>query len=143
MLVVPKCPLAQEAQTVAQTTVCEVVNSPLDFSGKLIEIRARLWSTGDQVWINDSAAGSKEIGESCEWIRAEFTYQTDLTISTAYGTFAGRLLYEPSRKPLQSGTIKFVIERDSDIYRQELLNGPLTRPVRFDTTTRRFIFHPW
>src|SRR5262249_41409515 len=89
------CATAQtELENTVQTTVCDLVNHPLHFKGKQIRVRAQIWSDYNKFWLNESWAGSMQIGRVCRWLPAEFTYPTTLIGSSAFGTFTGRLVYE-------------------------------------------------
>src|SRR5260370_9062770 len=89
------CAAAQtELVSTVQTTVCDLVDHPLQFKGKLIRVRAQIWSDYSKFWLNESWAGSMQIGKVCRWLPAEFTHPTNLSESSAFGAFTGRLVSE-------------------------------------------------
>ena len=131
------CAIAQpESQSTVQTTVCDLVDHPLQFKGKLIRVRVQIWSDYSRFWLNESAAGSKEIGKVCRWLPAEFTHPTNLIGSSAFGTFTGRLVYEPgsAKKRVR---VRFIIENESDIYSQRIQNGLIVAPQRYDRSRNK------
>jgi hypothetical protein len=126
-----------EREITEETTVCDVVAHPLQFKGKRIRVRALIWSDIHKSWLNESWAGSKQIGKVCRWLPAEFTYPTNLIASSAFGTFTGRLVYEPG--PAKGSVlVRFVVENQSDIYGQKEQNGMLVDPLLYDWSTKRF-----
>jgi len=126
-----------EREITVETTVCGIVAHPLQFKGKLIRLRALIWSDIQKSWLNESWAGSKQIGKACRWLPAEFTYPTNLIASSAFGTFTGRLVYEPGRTK-RSVLVRFVVENQSDIYGQKLQGGMLVAPLLVDWSRKRF-----
>ena len=126
------CAIAQrEPEITVQTTVCDLVDHPLRFNGKLIRVRAQIWSDYNKFWLNESAAGSKQIGKVCRWLPAEFIHPTNLIGSSAFGTFTGRLAYE-SGSAKGRVRVRFVVENESDIYSQKIQNGMIAAPQLYD-----------
>jgi hypothetical protein len=129
------CVFAQtKPDSAIQTRVCDIVAHPKQFEGKSVQVRAQIWTDHSRFWLNES---SFEFGKACRWLPAEFTYSTSLAGSSAFGTFTGRLIRD-SRSP---GHMLLLIERESDIYRQQLLNGLLPIPRLFDAKSKTF-FRP-
>lgn len=120
------------------TTVCDIVKAPQDFYAKRVQLRARLWSDGKSFWLND--VGSLPIGKVCSWLPTDFHPSTNLLGSTALGTFTGTVVYAPTHQV--SGLrfcMRFVVEQQSDIRDQEILNGPVIKPRLYDQTTGTFV----
>src|ERR1700734_2245872 len=92
--------LAQSAP-VMQTTVCDIVNNPFQFEGKLVRVRAEAWSdtyNDRQFWMNEVTMRS---GKVCQFLRARFSGQAYLGGSSGFGTFTGRIVREAT--PLNIG----------------------------------------
>lgn len=104
-----------EANSATQTSVCEIVRQPEQFEGKLLKVTAQIWTDYHQFWLNESVASSLRFNAFCGWLPAEFSHPTSLVGSRAFGTFTGRIIRD-SRS--SSRRVKFVIERQSDIYHQ-------------------------
>src|SRR5215471_7159557 len=129
------CAIAQrEPEITVQTTVCDLVDHPLQFNGKLIRVRAQIWSDYNKFWLNESAAGSKQIGKVCRWLPAEFIRPTNLIGSSAFGTFTGRLVYESSSAKGRA-RLRFVVENESDIYSQKIQNGMIVAQQLYDRSS--------
>lgn len=129
------CAIAQtKLESTVQATVCDLVDHPLQFKGKLMQVRAQIWSDYSRFWLNESAAGSKQIGKVCRWLPAEFTYPTDLIGSSAFGTFTGRLVYEPG-SATRRARVRFVIENESDVYSRRIQNGIVVAPQLYDRSS--------
>jgi hypothetical protein len=88
-------------------------------------------------WLNESTASSFELGKACRWLPAEFTYSTSLQGSTAFGTFTGRVVRDSG----SSGRLLLLIDRQSDIYRQQVLFGLLRIPTVYDVKSKT-LFSP-
>ena len=121
-------------ESTVQTTVCDLVDHPLQFKGKLIRVRAQIWSDYSKFWLNESAASSKQIGKACRWLPAEFVHPTNLIGSSAFGTFTGRLVYEPGSTKRRVH-VRLVIENESDIYNQRIQNGMIAAPQLYDRSS--------
>jgi len=133
------CAAAQtELVSTVQTTVCDLVDHPLQFKGKLIRVRAQIWSDYSKFWLNESWAGSMQIGKVCRWLPAEFTHPTNLVGSSAFGTFTGRLVYESGRAKGRV-RVRFVVENESDIYSQKIQNGQIVIPQLYDRSSNTFM----
>jgi hypothetical protein len=126
-----------EPETPLQTTVCDLVGHPLEFKGKLVRVRAQIWSLGNKSWLNESWAGSKQFWKACRWLPAEFAHPTGLFGSFAFATFTGRLVYDSGRA---TGSVHvpcviptyFAVEAASDIYGQENRVGLVVVPLLYD-----------
>jgi hypothetical protein len=133
------CATAQmESESTVQTTVCDLVNHPFLFKGKKIRVRAQIWSDYSKFWLNESWAGSMQIGRVCRWLPAEFTYPTNLIGSSAFGTFTGRLVYE-SRIGKGCVRVRFVVEHESEIYNQKIQNGMIVAPRLYDRSSNTLV----
>jgi hypothetical protein len=130
---------AQARQTVEETTVCQIVNHPLQFKGKTIRLRARVWSDFRKSWLNESPASANEIGKACRWLPVEFTHSSRLLGSYAFGTFTGRLVYQRSGDGRMH--MRFLVEQASDIYDEKIQNGLVAIPRLYDTATNS-LFSP-
>lgn len=126
------------AQTGAMpATVCEIMQHPEQSVGKVVTIRARLWTDHRQFWLSESAAESVRVNAFCGWLPARFSYPTNLVGSTAFASFTGRLIHDSS----SPHRVLFLIEGQADIYRQKVLNGPLMIPQLYDKNVHAFV-HP-
>ena len=133
------CATAQtEPESTVQATVCDLVNHPLQFKGKLIQVRAQIWSDYRKFWLNDSWAGSMQIGKVCRWLPATFSHSTNLIGCSAFGTFTGRIVYESGRAKGRLG-IRFVVDHESDIYNQKIQNGVISAPQLYDRSSNTFV----
>src|SRR4051794_31049810 len=108
----PACCVPALSQTTAdrgiRTSICEIATKPEQYRGKLVTVRAQIWSAYDRLWLNDSVAGSLEFNRFCGWLPAEFAHPTDLGGSRAFGTFTGRVVIDQSSS---SRPVRFVVER--------------------------------
>ncbi|HZI56014.1 MAG TPA: hypothetical protein VFF39_04535 [Verrucomicrobiae bacterium] len=132
------CATAQAVESPVQSTVCDLVNHPLEFKGKLILVRAQIWSDYRKFWLNESWAGSMEMGKVCRWLPVEFMHSTNLAGSSAFGTFTGRLVYEPGLIP-GSIRVHLLVEHESDIYNQKIQNGIIAAPLLYDRTSKTLL----
>ena len=121
-----------------QPTVCDLVKHPLQYKGKLIRVRAQVWSDYSNFWLNDSWAVSMQIGKACPWLPAKFTYPANLIGSSAFGTFTGRLIYE-SGHPKGTIRVRLLVEHESDIYQQKVQNGTIITPQLYDRSSNTFV----
>jgi hypothetical protein len=121
-----------------KTTVCEIVNSPKRFAGKRVQVRARFWADGNLFWVNES--GSLDIGKACAWLPTDFPHSTDLIGSSAMATFIGTIVDAPTRRIGRvRSCVRLVVEHESDIRYQTLLNGAVIRPQLYDRTNHTFV----
>jgi hypothetical protein len=121
-----------------KTTVCDIVNSPQQFRGKRVQVRARFWTDGNLYWVNES--GSLEIGKACAWLPTEFPHSTDLIDSSAVATFIGTIVDVPTRRMGRvRSCVQLVVERESDIRDQKVLNGAVIWPQLYDRIHRTFV----
>lgn len=140
VLVAGVCAAAQkESESAIQASVCDLVNHPLEFRGKQIQVRAQIWSDISKFWLNESWAGSPQIGRVCQWLPAGFTYPTRLIGSSAFGTFTGRLVYNYGCLTRGCQPVRFLVEHESDIYKQEVHNGKLVVPTLYDRSTNTLV----
>ena len=120
---------------VNRTTVCEIVRHPEQFEGKLVQVRAQIWSYEKNYWLNESLVDSLQIGQSCGWLLARFTSPTNPVGNIAFGTFTGTVVGEHGSLG-EKEPVRFVIERQEDICSREVQihNGPIRswRPVLYD-----------
>lgn len=132
------CALAQSSSDeVVDTTLCDIVKAPQQFKGERVRIRAWLWSDPHKSWITE--AGSPEIGKVCGWVPVEFEHGTNLAGSTAFVTFIGRLISVPTRNKFGALSCgRFIVEKESDIYGQEM-HELIMRPFVYDQTSHAFV----
>jgi hypothetical protein len=128
---------------VTQATVCDIVSNPLQFEGKLVRVRAEVWSDIYDVskfWMNEVTMRS---GKVCQFLPARFSGPTWFAGASGFGTFNGRIVREtaPLNSPFSNrrGRLIFLIEQESDIYKLQDMNG-LVPPLRlYDKQTGAFI----
>jgi len=91
------CAFAQSSpkgavDSIPVVSVCDIVNNPLQFKGKLVQVRAQVWPVSPghygQYWMNQSSA---EFDKVCRFLPARYLGTTYLAQS-AVGTFFGRVL---------------------------------------------------
>lgn len=127
---------SQEEGRVIATGVCEIMQHPEHFDGKVLKIRAQIWTDHNQFWLNESAATSIRLNAFCGWLPAKFVHPTNLVGSKAFATFTGRLISDPGSSWRH---VLFLIEGDADIYRQEVMNGLALVPQLYDPKVRAFV----
>lgn len=132
-----------QSSPVTQTAVCDIVNNPLQFEGKLVQVRAEAWSDTDhdhQFWMNEVAMRS---GKVCQFLRARFSGQAYLGGSSGFGTFTGRIVREATPLSLEASGNKvrlvFIVEQSSDVYGLLNLNGLVPLLRLYDKQTGSFI----
>jgi hypothetical protein len=141
------CAIAQPAPKCAmQVTICDIVNHPLQFKGKLVQVRAQVWSDiyhDHQFWMNEASVDFEKV---CYFLPAKFTAGTGLAGSAGFGTFIGRVVIDPvpfgfdvsSRRAVRS-RVMLVIEKQSDIYGLRDYNGPIPILQLFDSRNNSFV----
>ncbi len=134
--------LAQSAP-VMQATVCDIVNNPLQFEGKLVRVRAEAWSdtyNDRQFWMNEVTMRS---GKVCQFLRARFSGQAYLGGRSGFGTFTGRIVREATPLSLEASGNKvrlvFIVEQSSDVYVLQNVNGLVPVLQLYDKQTGAFI----
>jgi hypothetical protein len=83
-----------QSSPVTQTTVCDIVNNPLQFEGKLVQVRAHIWADTNDVckfWMNEVTMRS---GKVCHFLEARINEPTWFAGANGFGTFTGRLVRE-------------------------------------------------
>jgi hypothetical protein len=119
-----------------RATVCEIAKHPSHFVGKRIELRARIWPDSNyagRFWVNEP---SMDDGV-CAFLRARFSFSTDLAGQTAFATFIGTIV--PETVAHRKAPV-FLIEAQSDVYlRRDYLNGPIPILQLYDVTTRSIV----
>jgi len=118
--------------------VCDIVKVPQHFKRERVRIRAWPWSDVHKSWITE--AGSPEIGKVCAWLPVEFEHGANLLGgSTAFATFTGRLISVPTRNKFGALSCgRFMIEKQSDIYGQELYEL-IARPFLYEHGQHSFV----
>jgi hypothetical protein len=111
------------------------MKNPARFEGKLVKVRAQLWTDVHQYWLTESVASSLRFNAFCGWLPAKFSNPTSLVASRAFGTFTGRIVRESDSS---SKLLQFLIEGQTDIYRQELVNGPIVLRL-YDQSVDAFV----
>ncbi len=132
-----------QPEPVVQATVCDIVNNPLQFEGKLVRVRAEAWSdTGHdhQSWMNEVTMRS---GKVCQFLHAWFSEQAYLGGSSGFGTFTGRIVREATPLSLDASGNKvrlvFLVEQLSDVYGSQNLNSLVPPLQLYDRRTGSFI----
>ena len=121
---------------VIETSVCQIMQHPEQFEGKVLKIRAQIWTDHDEYWLNESAATSIRLNAFCGWLPAKFSHPTSLVGCKAFATFTGRLISDPGSSWRH---VRFLIEGDADIYRQEVMNGLVLVPQLYDQRVNAFV----
>lgn len=130
-----------------RTTVCEIAKHPEQFGGKLVQVRAQVWSDFEKYWIYESLTDSLQLEKSCGWLPAQFTYATNLQGNIAFGTFTGTVVVDP-RLLGQKAHLHLVIERQEDISGRVVQIGVPSSPksswmpILYDRSSGRFFFGP-
>ena len=132
-----------QSTPITQATVCDIVNNPLQFEGKLVQVRAQIRSDiyrDRQFWMNEVTMKS---GNVCQFLKARINAPTSFAGANGFGTFTGRLVRES--KPLNfeaSGSkvkLVFIVEQQSDAYGIQYMNGPVPVLQLYDKQTGSFI----
>jgi hypothetical protein len=139
--IVSGCTMAQHApKTAIQATVCEIVNNPQEFRGKLVQVRAQFFDQQGQFWINEA---SLQFDKVCHFLAARFRPDTFPGGSRGFGTFIGVVVNDPPplNSPLRGkdGRLVFLVEKVSDIYRPQDNNGPLPVLQLYDNQSGSFV----
>jgi hypothetical protein len=138
------------AEKAVQATVCDIVNNPLQFKGRLVQVRAQVWPDihdYDQIWMNESPVSSMQVGKACRFLPAKFKTPTELAGSAAFGTFTGRVIDNPAYfgsrifpQTSKRSKVMLLIEQESDIYgKRDYLNGPIPILQLYDQQSGSFI----
>ncbi|HMH15567.1 MAG TPA: hypothetical protein VK578_20875 [Edaphobacter sp.] len=132
-----------QSTPVTQTTVCDIVNNPLQFEGKLVQVRAHIWADTNDVrkfWMNEVTMRS---GKVCRFLKTRIDGPTSFTGANGFGTFTGRLVRESVPLNFEASSSKergvFIVEQESDVYGLEYLNGPVPLLQLYDKQTDSFI----
>jgi hypothetical protein len=144
-----RCSVAQSSpkgavDSIPVVTVCDIVNNPGQFKGKLVMVRGQIWSDlqkRDQFWVNQAS-----FGKVCRSLRAKLRGPTDLAGDSALGTFTGRVVVDTavssSSLLVGRGTqskMFFVIEKLSDLRDQQVWNGLVPMQRLYDSGNGSFI----
>ena len=95
-----------QSPPVTQTTVCDIVNNPLQFEGKLVRVRAEIWSDISNVrqfWMNEVAMRS---GRVCHFVQTRISGATRFAGANGFGTFTGRIVRESAPLKLDASASK-------------------------------------
>jgi hypothetical protein len=120
-----------------QTSVCEVASQPAQFIGKNVAIRARIWpdSYHDGLFLLEQT--SIDFDSRCPFLRARFSFPTDLVGTDAFGTFVGTLTFDSVNIGANARTLPlFVIHQQSDVRLRDMrLQGPVEILRFYDART--------
>ena len=125
-----------QEEGVIETSVCQIMQHPEHFEGKVLKIRAQIWIDHDEYWLNESAATSIRLNAFCGWLPTKFSHPTNLVGSKAFATFTGRLISDSGSSWRH---VRFLIEGDADIYHQEVMNGIVLAPQLYDPRVNAFV----
>jgi hypothetical protein len=141
------CAIGQPApENAMQVTVCDIVNHPLQLKGKLVRVRAQVWSDiyhENQFWMNEA---SRDFDKPCHFLRAKFKAGMGLGGSAGFGTFVGRVVNDPApigfdvlgSRGARSG-VTLVVEQQSDMHGLRDYNGPTPILQLFDSRSNSFV----
>jgi hypothetical protein len=138
-----------------ETNSCDIANNPVQFRGKLVQVRAQIWpdtvaSNGtmpDGYWLYGSTKFLGEESGTCRFLPAHFVRPNGLYGHTYFATFIGRVVgnnqavdpLHPWRLSRHSA-VMLLIESQADVHGEEdYLNGPLRRLQIYDQRSRSFI----
>lgn len=130
-----------------EVSVCEIESQPSKFVGRDVEIRAQIWPDVYQpglYWLNEA---SIKFGTVCHFLGARFTFPTDLSRQSSFGTFTGSIVIEHVNTESKTFAIKqgqpdaiFVIKEQSNIRLSRMyLQGPVQQVQLFDQQTASFV----
>jgi hypothetical protein len=137
-----RCAFAQSPpkgamDSIPVVTVCDIVNDPGQFMGKLVMVRGQIrfdLQNRNQFWVNQAS-----FGKVCRSLRAKLQGPTNLAGDSILGTSTGRVVVDTavssSNLLVGRGTqskMFFVIEKLSDVRDQQVWNGlvPVERLLR-------------
>ncbi|WP_353064621.1 hypothetical protein RBB77_02495 [Tunturibacter psychrotolerans] len=143
------CAFAQSSprgavDSIPVVSVCDIVNNPLQFKGRLVVVRGQI--STDLQQRDEFRVNQPSFGKACRSLSAKLQGPTDLAANSASGTFIGRVVVDTavSRSNLLVGRwteskIFFVIEKLSDVRDQQVWNGLV--PVRrlYDSQSGSFV----
>jgi hypothetical protein len=133
-----------------ETKACDIANNPVQFKGKLVQVRAQIWPdavTMNGYWLNGSTTFLGEEARTCPFIPVSFIRPNGLYGHTYFGTFTGRVVgnnqaVDPLHawRPSRGTAVMLVIESQADVYgEKDYLNGLVRRPQIYDRRSRSFI----
>jgi hypothetical protein len=138
-----------------ETNACDIANNPVQFKGKLVQVRAQIWpdtatTNGamlDGYWLYGSTKFLREESGTCRFLPAHFVRPNGLYGHTYFATFTGRVVgnnqaVDPLHpwQPRRRSAVMLLIEYQADVHgEKDYLNGPLRRPEIYDQRSRSFI----
>ena len=138
-----------------ETNACDVANNPVQFKGKLVQVRAQVWPITltlngtrlDEYVLNGSTKFVEEEARTCRFLFANFLRPNGLYGLTYFSTFTGRVVannqavdsLQPWR-PSRRSAVMLLIESQADVHgERNYMNGPVKRPQIYDQRSRSFI----
>jgi hypothetical protein len=138
-----------------ETNACDIANNPVQFKGKLVQVRAQIWPVTvtlngtmlDEYVLNGSTKFVGGEARSCRFLSANFLRPNGLYGHTYFGTFTGRVVGNNQAvdslhpwRPSSRSAVMLLIESQADIHgEQDYLNGLVKRPQIYDQRSRSFI----
>jgi hypothetical protein len=138
-----------------ETNACDIANNPVQFKGKLVQVRAQIWPVTfalngtmlDEYVLNGSTKFVGGEARSCRFLSANFHRPNGLYGHTYFGTFTGRVVgnnhaVDPLHpwRPSRRSAIMLLIESQADVHGEaDYMNGPLRWPQIYDQHSRSFI----
>ncbi len=138
-----------------ETNACDIANNPVQFKGKLVQVRAQIWPIrvtlkGTRLDGYSLYGSTKFLGEearTCHFLPAYFIRPNGLYGHTYFATFTGRVVgNDQAVDPLhpwrlsRSSAVMLLIESQAAVRGEEdYLNGPLRRLQIYDQRSRSFI----
>jgi hypothetical protein len=138
-----------------ETNACDIANNPVQFKGKLVQVRAQIWP--DAITSNGTMpdgyrlyGSTKFLGEesgTCRFLPAHFVRPNGLYGHTYSATFTGRVVannqavdplhpWQPSRR----SAVMLLIESQADVHgEKDYLNGAVRKLQIYDQRSRSFI----
>jgi hypothetical protein len=138
-----------------ETNACDIANNPVQFKGKLVQVRAQIWpdtvtANGamlDGYWLYGSTKFLREESGTCRFLPAHFVRPNGLYGHTYFASFTGRVVRNNQAvdslhpwQPRRRSAVMLLIESQADVHgEKDYLNGPLRRPEIYDQRSHSFI----
>jgi hypothetical protein len=137
-----------------ETNACDIANNPVQFKGKLVQVRAQIWPDTvtvngamlDVYWLYGSTKFLREESGTCRFLPAHFVKPNGLCGHTYFATFTGRVVGNNQAvdslrpwQPRRRSAVMLLIETQADVHEErDYINGPLRRPQIYDQRSRSF-----
>ena len=110
-------------------SLCDLVANPAKYNGKLVRVRGS-YMQGEL----RNVSSDLNLRTRCEPLPVTLHASSMLLGSKAYVTFVGKVILEPSTTNFRASRtgkyhpgIRLVVQEESDIRDQQILNGPILR----------------